>query len=191
MRWTASVTEKVYPRPHGGAQDTPIRNALGEGLSPPTRGSRRYPAATDGGRGSIPAHAGEPARTTPCRQTSRVYPRPRGGAEVAYCFGVPIKGLSPPTRGSLAVQVEGEIGRGSIPAHAGEPLPGVAVSPVRSGLSPPTRGSLVASAVLVQLLGSIPAHAGEPSRASGRHVSLGVYPRPRGGAGLPRVTHEE
>ena len=73
--------------------------------------------------GSIPAHAGEPGSSQPLIDTSKVYPRPRGGAYNGPCKFVSFLGLSPPTRGSLATAVLLFTTAGSIPAHAGEPTP--------------------------------------------------------------------
>ena len=154
--------------------------------------------------GSIPAHAGEPVAYpggTPCHW---VYPRPRGGARWAARDSKVICGLSPPTRGSPARYAGVRSPRGSIPAHAGEPVififhpsfsgvyprprgGAISASPERfypPGLSPPTRGSHVAEDEPGSHAGSIPAHAGEPAhRCLARRPAM-VYPRPRGGASL-------
>ena len=118
-------------------------------------------------------------------------------------------GLSPPTRGSHGGYRAGVFARGSIPAHAGEPIvvdeirPLVRVYPrprggaplqpaslaTTIGLSPPTRGSHRSLAASVRSPGSIPAHAGEhilPPVANGRSR---VYPRPRGGASSAWVSN--
>ncbi len=50
----------VYPRPRGGARSSAKRSNWAEGLSPPTRGSRRVRDTTGIAERSIPAHAGEP-----------------------------------------------------------------------------------------------------------------------------------
>ncbi len=122
-------------------------------------------------------------------------------------------GLSPPTRGSQD-RWEGDSKKdGSIPAHAGEPLPvarnphsgqvyprprGGAISADRmskmyAGLSPPTRGSRLHLARHCRLRRSIPAHAGEPRCPCPTDTPPKVYPRPRGGArcrvGLPAARY--
>ena len=73
-------------------------------------------------RGSIPAHAGEPRSSTAPRGRAWVYPRPRGGADLVAVAGLLQGGLSPPTRGSQRLERAVRAVRGSIPAHAGEPL---------------------------------------------------------------------
>ena len=132
----------------------------------------------------------------------RVYPRPRGGARSVTGAGRGGRGLSPPTRGSLAATGAAQPAEGSIPAHAGEPdqatvrHPSFEVYPrprggaVRSdsgsvtgsGLSPPTRGSHRQFQGSVLVRRSIPAHAGEPRSRDIEWDRYGVYPRPRGGA---------
>ena len=182
----------VYPRPRGGASDVRRLLISVSGLSPPTRGSPLR--CRDGGvvHGSIPAHAGEPARTSsrpatsdcglspPTRGSHLGHPRPRGGAfdhRIAHAGepeGRAWVGLSPPTRGSPIRAQGGKHRRraGSIPAHAGEPVTSCSASamPIR-GLSPPTRGSHREPRWPERR--SIP-----PTRSS----AIGVYPRPRGGA---------
>src|SRR5690606_13647761 len=93
------------------------------GLSPRTRGGAGplRPQARD--RGSIPAHAWEPACTGLEPLSAWVYPRARGGASGPNAANESDKGLSPRTRGSLLVQKYRQAAVGSIPAHAGEPSP--------------------------------------------------------------------
>ena len=50
----------VYPRPRGGAHDDVLAGLDGQGLSPPTRGSRLRRSQWSAPPRSIPAHAGEP-----------------------------------------------------------------------------------------------------------------------------------
>ena len=192
----------VYPRPRGGA--TGYQNMFAEikGLSPPTRGSPRRAVIGRGIPRSIPAHAGEPKHTSPPGPRWRVYPRPRGGADVTE--GVPrgIWGLSPPTRGSPGPVGVPDLDAGSIPAHAGKPGcsgPGARHAKVYprprggadlralagqllEGLSPPTRGSLHAPFLPVRNGRSIPAHAGKPLTPIKLGPNVLVYPRPRGEA---------
>ena len=129
----------VYPRPRGGALRTLSTRGSSTGLSPPTRGSP--PHFVDSGliHGSIPAHAGEPFGVTGGSPSTTVYPRPRGGALVAHLTTQPFRGLSPPTRGSRLAARYTPPSRGSIPAHAGEPVS--AASRWRlSGVYPRPRG---------------------------------------------------
>ena len=72
--------------------------------------------------GSIPAHAGEPARPHFLRVVKRVYPRPRGGTVHIQRRRDCDNGLSPPTRGNPAAERAFLRSIGSIPAHAGEPF---------------------------------------------------------------------
>ena len=70
---------KVYPRPRGGTSAALARRSAASGLSPPTRGNRRRWSPPPSPRGSIPAHAGEPASFGADARPTPVYPRPRGG----------------------------------------------------------------------------------------------------------------
>ncbi len=192
----------VYPRPRGEALEIPHEVLMQEGLSPPTRGSRRLLVERQRRQGSIPAHAGKPYLRNLLDHIAEVYPRPRGEADGdEHYIGYP-PGLSPPTRGS---HVEGDgvkESTGSIPAHAGKPHGGpvaegsAGVYPrprgeamrvsketlIEQGLSPPTRGSPPSGWSHAHTRRSIPAHAGKPHypRRSYRHDR--VYPRPRGEA---------
>ena len=71
-----------------------------KGLSPPTRGNRARPPARGKEHRSIPAHAGEPKRSSSRLKPLAVYPRPRGGTAVIVRITDEISGLSPPTRGN-------------------------------------------------------------------------------------------
>ena len=195
---------RVYPRPRGGTARWRLLHLIVRGLSPPTRGNPNYCLAQLDRRGSIPAHAGEPARILAYRRSRSVYPRPRGGT-VAMSKPLALDlGLSPPTRGNRDEMRVRRTIQGSIPAHAGEPSDhwtkrvSRAVYPrprggtlcercrrgKTDGLSPPTRGNPKRFRCLRCGDGSIPAHAGEPNRNSRRRRRGGVYPRPRGGTGV-------
>ncbi len=69
----------VYPRVGGGTLRTSRGCPGTRGLSPRGRGNRAYGIHRWGGRGSIPAWAGEPSVTPSCSGTSMVYPRVGGG----------------------------------------------------------------------------------------------------------------
>ena len=93
-------TSQVYPRPCGGAAARAHIAGHGAGLSPPVRGSLHLPVAGDLWLGSIPARAGEPAPIRKHGTLLPVYPRPCGGAFDTPETAEPMKGLSPPVRGS-------------------------------------------------------------------------------------------
>ena len=195
---------EVYPRPRGGTVHVHVLRPSALGLSPPTRGNRPCPCPEALCPGSIPAHAGEPSRSTTTGNTSGVYPRPRGGT-LRRCPRRPCGcGLSPPTRGNL-LAVSRELWRvRSIPAHAGEPgldaeedaedrvyprprggtFERVTCSSVGGGLSPPTRGNPPNQPFAPAPVRSISAHAGEPRRGGRRSRIRRVYPRPRGGTAV-------
>ena len=125
-----------------------------------------------------------------------------GGGTVLACLGsVPPPGLSPRGRGNrLRVGHEARTA-GSIPAWAGEPVPGrlqtpaVAVYPRvgggthryqgldggRMGLSPRGRGNLLRRQGTPTANRSIPAWAGEPSSPGYWRAPDTVYPRVGGG----------
>ena len=191
----------VYPCPRGGTRARGVGIAVHYGLSPPTRGNQRGIGHHLESAGSIPAHAGEPARARQVQAFATVYPRPRGGtalrARLAFC----VAGLSPPTRGNRRLRSYERQHIGSIPAHAGEPagagrgLPRRQVYPrprggtaqsvpnplTIRGLSPPTRGNPSPASGWERGYRSIPAHAGEPSTSRHTSEDWKVYPRPRGG----------
>ena len=159
------------------------------------RRERTYP-------GSIPAHAGEPARRLTASARYRVYPRACGGATGAGIVQYGAGGLSPRMRGSPGSS--GTLGNrlGSIPAHAGEPsricsrqdsprvypracggaILSLCAHHLLPGLSPRMRGSPLDGTDDFVQVRSIPAHAGEPRRALLTGIPSGVYPRACGGA---------
>ena len=91
----------AYPRSRGGTAITVKCVASRYGLSPLTRGNRRYPAANRSAWGPIPAHAGEPCMPCSGCRRCRAYPRSRGGTAQAGPDRRPPGGLSPLTRGNL------------------------------------------------------------------------------------------
>ena len=152
---------EVYPRPRGGTSWRSFSGRPAGGLSPPTRGNPSIVAHRSSRPRSIPAHAGEPLEFGYRVYRKRVYPRPRGGTTSVPDVSSALLGLSPPTRGNRPPSRPRLRRDGSIPAHAGEPVPrGCADSSAsvyprprggtnartplacsRSGLSPPTRGN--------------------------------------------------
>ena len=112
---------RVYPRLRGGSVCVIALLQSQQGLSPPTRGILRMEAAATAQAGSIPAYAGDPARSARERRLCPVYPRLRGGSNAAKRSAAQGKGLSPPTRGIRVRWVEDYIAGRSIPAYAGDP----------------------------------------------------------------------
>ena len=186
----------------GGASAIGKPLACDVGLSPRVRGSRIASRPKWPGSRSIPACAGEPPSRRPSRPPRRVYPRVCGGAIASAPTLTGDTGLSPRVRGSPWPGALGGVGRGSIPACAGEPcragrrsgcwrvyprVCGGAVGESRlpglmRGLSPRVRGSRNDGRKQDRMDGSIPACAGEP-RGSWSATSSGwVYPRVCGGA---------
>ena len=152
-------------------------------------------------RRSIPACAGEPVilPTVGCHR--QVYPRVCGGtAQRAIRRSIKL-GLSPRVRGNQPARLRNLSVRGSIPACAGEPRPGSALSSqaavyprvcggtaspstctsTTSGLSPRVRGNQGGRGRSLGMLRSIPACAGEPCPDDAPRLSLEVYPRVCGG----------
>ena len=202
IRYGCRDAEVVYPRACGGAPLVASCRASSWGLSPRMRGSLSSGSRTGLRMGSIPAHAGEPGPPDRPSGLGRVYPRACGGAGSGKTAACGSAGLSPRMRGSRPRPASPPPARGSIPAHAGEPL--VLRCPPRipavypracggamlgrcrvewySGLSPRMRGSPVD--VLLDFVdpGSIPAHAGEPHTTRVPCFLYAVYPRACGGA---------
>ena len=197
----------VYPRPCGGTGIFDVEHPRAEGLSPPVRGNRRPSCRPELRGGSIPARAGEPGWLGSCLLLSGVYPRPCGGTLLGIERGTVGLGLSPPVRGNPARSPALVLGRGSIPARAGEPAMCSTIpnetrvyprpcggtchstqgydSP--QGLSPPVRGNRLHADVRASLVRSIPARAGEPTALRERYIDCEVYPRPCGGTHQART----
>ena len=190
----------------GGTARALASRARPTGLSPRVRGNPpvRLPAATN--RGSIPACAGEPAKTIDLNLGTMVYPRVCGGTLACGDDKTRHSGLSPRVRGNQRWRPGQPSSRRSIPACAGEPGPppwfcwagwvyprvcgGTAVGILAvaggSGLSPRVRGNPAGSPGYARRLGSIPACAGEPASMSAGRMSRAVYPRVCGGT--PKLT---
>ena len=73
---------------------------LASGLSPRVRGNPDEVVARLGGRGSIPACAGEPRLGPPGLAVPAVYPRVCGGTNGSKGAKHPVEGLSPRVRGN-------------------------------------------------------------------------------------------
>ena len=162
---------------------------------------------TPGGR-SIPACAGEPARSILGSRDCPVYPRVCGGTHPGSHRVHYMLGLSPRVRGNPAAPPQGRHPQRSIPACAGEPFPGTRPvharkvyprvcggtphprpqSPGTLGLSPRVRGNLVYRNARHVRTRSIPACAGEPWATTATRWTAAVYPRVCGGTPSPRIT---
>ena len=174
--------DRVYPRVCGGTDAEVGLASTAMGLSPRVRGNR---LGRRGGRhchGSIPACAGEPVECASPGRPSRVYPRVCGGTERCNSRALGPRGLSPRVRGNHPVEPLSALIERSIPACAGEPIPGSGwfrqegvyprvcggttvpfVTPSKAvGLSPRVRGNPTNSVGDSLYSRSIPACAGEP-----------------------------
>ncbi len=120
-RSATGCSDRAYPRPRGGAIDFGQVTTGGLGLSPPARGSPNGRSALTARIGPIPARAGEPRTRPPVAALGWAYPRPRGGALVELEEVSPLRGLSPPARGSLCLPSDAGCRPRPIPARAGEP----------------------------------------------------------------------
>ena len=91
---------RVYPRVCGG---TSVRQAIRSrlrGLSPRVRGNPSDHLQAIVTKGSIPACAGEPSKSSSSRSGQRVYPRVCGGTNDRAGGFCAIQGLSPRVRGN-------------------------------------------------------------------------------------------
>ena len=92
---------RVYPRVCGGSRDGVAAKAGVVGLSPRVRGKRGDPHNSTGGRGSIPACAGEASQRMNKVRLAKVYPRVCGGSQGGRVSLRGGDGLSPRVRGKL------------------------------------------------------------------------------------------
>ena len=93
----------VYPRERGGTPMPSSNCWKMAGLSPRTRGNLIWRKVGQPISGSIPANAGEPRPLGQGQPASGVYPRERGGTASSNCSAETMRGLSPRTRGNLAL----------------------------------------------------------------------------------------
>ena len=114
---------KVYPRVCGGTGLRRWQDGVGLGLSPRVRGNLRSVRLGSPSRRSIPACAGEPARTAPDTRRTGVYPRVCGGTPSPAIACRTRGGLSPRVRGNPLCKAPASATPRSIPACAGEPRP--------------------------------------------------------------------
>ena len=172
-----------------------------DGLSPRVRGNRNIIKPATNPPRSIPACAGEPPGFQRSGFALPVYPRVCGGTHLGRLPISTIRGLSPRVRGNPDCELEFCHDSRSIPACAGEPIPGKRRVPALwvyprvcggtiqpppplarcLGLSPRVRGNPGVRAPAKAGPGSIPACAGEPGFESRRRAFCRVYPRVCGG----------
>ena len=185
----------------GGTSCAGLLRMSDPGLSPRVRGNPRWGPYSNAVLRSIPACAGEPARTRSMESHRRVYPRVCGGTVSSVSADALRGGLSPRVRGNLILGGCQILRPRSIPACAGEPDTGsvdlhcdpvyprvcggtdAALSrfPSRTGLSPRVRGNRMSERREVRIDWSIPACAGEPHRWLSFGLCSRVYPRVCGG----------
>ena len=110
-----------YPRVCGGTPGRGSGVEPGDGLSPRVRGNPKRTERAGGGKGTIPACAGEPEAARLANPIIRDYPRVCGGTYYDAMLRHLLAGLSPRVRGNLVVGALHPLGMGTIPACAGEP----------------------------------------------------------------------
>ena len=172
---------RVYPRVCGGSSTATAQQDNEEGLSPRVRGKQSPTDLPQIAKRSIPACAGEAVRGGRRRLVSAVYPRVCGGSQRVCERLSTCSGLSPRVRGKPYTVGGDSVGRGSIPACAGEARSSSAVVSVKtvyprvcggssigrkkgssiSGLSPRVRGKRGGVPHPQAYRRSIPACAGE------------------------------
>ena len=119
-----AVAGEVYPRVCGGTTPRLALASRPGGLSPRVRGNLcKGPNGRPAIR-SIPACAGEPSTLPTLYPPTRVYPRVCGGTPTGLAIRVIAQGLSPRVRGNRRRSIFGLLRARSIPACAGEPIPG-------------------------------------------------------------------
>ena len=154
----------------------------------------------DPNAGSIPASAGNPARSIYRDGRPRVHPRERGESFSDAGKDANDAGPSPRARGIRPHRSSRSAAHGSIPASAGNPGAGLSwphgdrvhprergESPLMQsghhlspGPSPRARGILCRPAHPIDMLRSIPASAGNPRPSASRPPASWVHPRERG-----------
>ena len=182
----------------GGATSYVVDEADGVGgLSPRGRGNQVILRSLSKYSRSIPAWAGQPQRRRTPFHSGPVYPRVGGATTAKFRTRSSSSGLSPRGRGNQLRHAGIKPHSGSIPAWAGQPLPGAALSgadgvyprvggatatlPYHSwycwGLSPRGRGNRRLASASAIPARSIPAWAGQPEKYGLKDVTIQVYPR--------------
>ena len=203
-RWPWS---RAYPRERGATTVTSRDVQSDNGLSPRARGNRGRACRLGGGRGPIPASAGQPRRAVRLRSDWRAYPRERGATRGQQRGVRRLSGLSPRARGNHHRSRQAEELPGPIPASAGQPLMRArsaawvrayprergatsnskTVDPRITGLSPRARGNRAQRGRQGAAAGPIPASAGQPCPTAGPRCRRGAYPRERGATRFRRT----
>ena len=178
------------------------------GLSPLARGNLDDTTVFFVMPGPIPARAGQPARGSESRSSSRAYPRSRGATILVAVQWHGTTGLSPLARGNRRALARRCRAGGPIPARAGQPMPvtpqggaqgayprsrGATISAFQSrarcrGLSPLARGNRESAAPSARTAGPIPARAGQPFLQRLGCLGGRAYPRSRGATTSLRFT---
>ena len=203
MRWCGVC--RVYPRTGGGNEGIGTVAKTLSCLSPHGRGKRHRRKAGCGSRLSIPARAGETLPWSGYYMRRDVYPRTGGGNNRIHHPRRFVPCLSPHGRGKHPVAAAASLKNMSIPARAGETLPGkrrwllVCVYPRTGGgnagsllrygigrcLSPHGRGKRRPHLLHPHPRLSIPARAGETTIHPYYGYTDAVYPRTGGGNDRP------
>ena len=202
-----AMLARGHPRVGGGTwlSATPTGKAMGP--SPRGRGNLYPLRPINLPDGAIPAWAGEPYVIVGQFRFVQGHPRVGGGTLGMSQRGLADAGPSPRGRGNRGLFRPHYLGRGAIPAWAGEPH---GPSPVHQGTrghprvgggtnaskrwaiflrgpSPRGRGNPVASFFVILVIGAIPAWAGEPAGRPFRLLPSGGHPRVGGGTLLKTV----
>ena len=171
-----------------------------QGSSPLARGTRDRFERGIIPAGLIPARAGNTPLCVRWACPSWAHPRSRGEHTSAAAGSSPVRGSSPPARGTLLTIFDGLKAVGLIPARAGNtrsftdslslrrahprsrgehrrksPIP-----PHKLGSSPLARGTRTQELPVVTVAGLIPARAGNTRSSHGHHRVDGAHPRSRG-----------
>ena len=113
---------EVYPRTGGGNRWSMPAGSTITGLSPHGRGKLSQIFYRPHSEGSIPARAGETGKCLTFPRCHTVYPRTGGGNDHQGRGVDAVAGLSPHGRGKRCALTGQFLGKGSIPARAGETL---------------------------------------------------------------------
>ena len=114
--------DRVHPRASGATVPPAVGAAGAGGPSPRERGNPRVLGMHSVTDGSIPARAGQPLIDTAGLRETEVHPRASGATVHEGSPPRILRGPSPRERGNLNSYRNARIGRGSIPARAGQPL---------------------------------------------------------------------